>query len=710
MISKISGIEIIENEHVLVKYHEGSGDTLFVTFTSLNNNIGSDENNTGFAENYLRRRNISAIHLIAKWNHWWQPAEIQAAIERVSKLIKSKIYRRVVTYGSSMGAYGAALHAKSVGAHIAILIAPQFSVDPTKPPFESRWAALARKIEFQNDRMAESLSPATKYFIVCDPLFSPDMKHVRLFAEYIPIHLVPVAFGDHWPAGVLEQSGLLGRFVVEAAADKLNVQKFVTELRRHRKKSSTFWNGLGAAAAKRRPKLALHAYIQVAQMKKDNFTALGFISRYYLNSGDMEKAIAWAERATNIKPGKSKSELDAAAHSRGHLAGLYLFAKRYQEAETEILAAIELNPNAALHQRRLSHVLMLQGRIADAVEWAEKAMALDEDDTTSIIHLSGIYRDAKGIAAAREVLERGLKKKPGNTELLATLKKFPEQPKMQESAVSLRLAEFFDLLVGKGKGADFVARIEKTALGEETAGLADELASSDTFAQIYKRSRVNDVRIEGFKKADFAAIGLADPPSEMTFAEAFAEYYEPRLGRRAKGFAALFEKLGSMVSDRPPLIVETGTLRLAGNWAGDGQSTFLFDRFAAAHAGRVLSIDINGESVETARRVCSGYTSLICNDSVMGLQTLSSMLNRRVSLLYLDSFDLDRSDAVPSAIHHAMELAAVMPLLGSGTLVAVDDFNVEGVTGGKGTIVDKYMESVDAKVIFSAYQKIWQIR
>jgi len=44
-----------------------------------------------------------------------------------------------------------------------------------------------------------------------------------------------------------------------------------------------------------------------------------------------------------------------------------------------------------------------------------------------------------------------------------------------------------------------------------------------------------------------------------------------------------------------------------------------------------------------------------------------------LDLLYLDSFDVDFDDPLPSAIHHLKELLAIAPLVSFETLVVVDD-------------------------------------
>ena len=225
----------------------------------------------------------------------------------------------------------------------------------------------------------------------------------------------------------------------------------------------------------------------------------------------------------------------------------------------------------------------------------------------------------------------------------------------------------------------------------------------------------------GFREADHAAVGLPTPPSGASFAGRFLADFAPRLAGRRDGFAALFKALARPSSEL--LIVETGTLRLADNWSGDGQSTYMFDQYvqAESRAGRpaaFFSIDLSLRSLAVARAVCSHATNLICNDSVFALHTLARQLRgRALSLLYLDSFDLDVDDPLPSARHHMMELAAAAPMLGPGSLVAIDDYGVpgeaggrgDGQGGGKGLLVDAHMRAIDATVVYAGYQKIWRM-
>ena len=81
--------------------------------------------------------------------------------------------------------------------------------------------------------------------------------------------------------------------------------------------------------------------------------------------------------------------------------------------------------------------------------------------------------------------------------------------------------------------------------------------------------------------------------------EEFWRYFDaqarPKLSIRADTFGKIFEYLDRF--DRPVGIVETGCVRKADNWAGDGGSTILFDKYAEFHEGTVVyTVDIDAQA------------------------------------------------------------------------------------------------------------------
>lgn len=206
----------------------------------------------------------------------------------------------------------------------------------------------------------------------------------------------------------------------------------------------------------------------------------------------------------------------------------------------------------------------------------------------------------------------------------------------------------------------------------------------------------------------------------------FEDEAAPRLALRANSFRKMFEHLDRF--ETPINIIETGCARFKDDWAGEGQSTLLFDKYIHCHAAasKFYSVDINKSATDYARAFIGPQTTLTNGDSVKYLAGLTADFladARTADLVYLDAYDLDWHYWYPSAAHHLMELCAVLRILRKDSLVVVDDsamsahfvrganntinFTSPPVIGGKGRLVAEFAARMGAKVEFSEYQAGW---
>lgn len=199
----------------------------------------------------------------------------------------------------------------------------------------------------------------------------------------------------------------------------------------------------------------------------------------------------------------------------------------------------------------------------------------------------------------------------------------------------------------------------------------------------------------------------------------------PRLGIRQGTFRRMFQHLDAL--NKPVTIVETGCVRVADNWAGDGQSTVLFDKYASAQPGSVVhTVDLDPAATAACAALVSKTVTIHTGDSVAVLRAIARDLKAKdatIDLLYLDSFDLDVNNPVPSAVHHLKELVAIAEAAAPETLVVVDDSPPSGqmvlgddgkynlistpTIGGKGMYVAEYAKQVGAAMSFCHYQVGW---
>ncbi len=206
--------------------------------------------------------------------------------------------------------------------------------------------------------------------------------------------------------------------------------------------------------------------------------------------------------------------------------------------------------------------------------------------------------------------------------------------------------------------------------------------------------------------------------------------FSPKLGLRETSFKKIIQFLDSQPA--PITIVETGCLRKEDNFL-DGQSTLIFDKYTLSrgNGSKVYTVDINPKSTEVCKKVVSKNVDVATDDSVRYLNNLAKIFidkSIKVTMFFLDSYDVDWRHPYPSAAHHLKELTAIQKILDKNTLVVVDDAPAIGhlerseenlskdwkvmqsfspTIGGKGFLVHEYACHVKAKVFFSHYQTAW---
>lgn len=180
--------------------------------------------------------------------------------------------------------------------------------------------------------------------------------------------------------------------------------------------------------------------------------------------------------------------------------------------------------------------------------------------------------------------------------------------------------------------------------------------------------------------------------------DAWLHTVSDKLTKRANAFDIITSKLEGL--QRPVTIVETGCSRYENSWEGDGNSTIIWDKFVNYFGGQVYSVDIDPNSTAHAKLLVSDKTNVITSDSIEWLK----LVDLKVDLLYLDSYDIDWNNPDPSMRHHEKELNASLHLLSPGSIVAVDD-NLPHV--GKGYIVESVALSLGWKPIVDEYIKAW---
>lgn len=161
--------------------------------------------------------------------------------------------------------------------------------------------------------------------------------------------------------------------------------------------------------------------------------------------------------------------------------------------------------------------------------------------------------------------------------------------------------------------------------------------------------------------------------------------------------------LRAAVAFPDPTIVETGCIRSPEDWAGAGNSTYIFGAWLDGRkSGRLISVDNDPSRCGFAREATHAWServSVECSDSVAWL----TQAQQPIDILYLDSLDIEAPD---HAEHGFAEIKAAEPKLSERAIVVYDDTPWDGGWVGKGALGVPYMLGKGWEVMAAGYQAV----
>ena len=318
-----------EDEALLVRRVPGATDVSVVTFSHFHPDPAAL--GTGFGEAPLAAAGIDAVHVVSRANDWFQNAAMPAAMAAIGAALGA---RPRITYGSSMGGYGAIRFAGRLGARRALALSPQYSIDPRLVPEDRRWRDIGLRLRFLP--WAEVAAPPPSV-ILFDPALA-DARHAALWAAERPATLLPLRHAGHPVATILAETSLLMPLLRAAMEEEFDPVPVLQALRRARRRAPEY----AATIADQLP--PRHAAWKIMLMR----------------------------RAFAQAPGH--------AHHASRLAILLYRAGRLEEAEAMHRAAIAAAPQDGLMAFRYSRFLERLGRFAEAEAAAASALALNRTE------------------------------------------------------------------------------------------------------------------------------------------------------------------------------------------------------------------------------------------------------------------------------------------------------------------------------------------
>ncbi len=288
-------VELFRSANLAVRQQAGfSAACCVVTFDSFSDHRTLDR--PGFGEAFFRSRGIDAIHVLSAENDWYQYPEMEAAMLPVH--IATRGYRRVVTYGSSMGGYAAIRLAGLAGAHCALALSPQFSVDPSVVQFERRWRETSERFKPVWEQRLP-LPVLDEAYLVYDPQ-DLDGWHAALFQPAFSFTSVPLPQAGHTVSGYLQEVGLLQDLVLAVCHGTFDAGALVAEAWRRRERSPQHL--VARAEQSRDPAERLGLLEAAVRMAPTQVACVSSLAMELSRAGRFAEALAWHRTAIAMDP------------------------------------------------------------------------------------------------------------------------------------------------------------------------------------------------------------------------------------------------------------------------------------------------------------------------------------------------------------------------------------------------------------------------
>ena len=223
---------------------------LVVTFDNLANVNDTSPAREPWAYRFVRESGASHLAVMARRKDWYRCAQLIAHLQGMAEAGVFAEPDRVWLTGTSMGGFGALAFASLAPGATVIAFSPQTTLDATLVPWETRFGmGRARNWSLPHSDAAFEIDDAARVFVLYDPFFAPDRRHVARLEGDSVIHLRTWCAG-HFSPVFLRRAGLL-KPVMQHALDGTLTPELFYGLYRARRRLPWYRKALQANAQER---------------------------------------------------------------------------------------------------------------------------------------------------------------------------------------------------------------------------------------------------------------------------------------------------------------------------------------------------------------------------------------------------------------------------------------------------------------------------
>lgn len=212
---------IFSGQHARAFLIERKSDRVVATFDHLV--VGKTGFTAPVPSAVVERAGASQLIVQCAANDMFLNADLMPLTNACAALAAS--FRQVICYGYSMGAYAAMMFSGPLKADRVVCISPQFSMDPKKVPFETRWADLAKNLNHDLDDLWVCIAKNADGFLIYDSQIVKDELHIGRIVELCPHwHCLPMPGAGHPASKILLKGRQFAPFMVHALSERADFQ------------------------------------------------------------------------------------------------------------------------------------------------------------------------------------------------------------------------------------------------------------------------------------------------------------------------------------------------------------------------------------------------------------------------------------------------------------------------------------------------------
>jgi len=221
-------------EHHALIHIQRDPDTLIVSFDNISNVYDISYGREPWGYKFVQSGGYSHLAVIARRKDWYRDPEVIKHLEGLANQGFFAKFKKVVMTGTSMGGFAALAFSSLSPGCTVLAYSPQTTLDVELVPWEDRFGmGRDRNWSLPFSDAAFEVQDAKRVFVVYDPFFEPDRKHIERL-EGDNVTYLKSWFAGHFTAVFIRRAHLIKPLFKSVIDETLTEQSYYELLRGRR--------------------------------------------------------------------------------------------------------------------------------------------------------------------------------------------------------------------------------------------------------------------------------------------------------------------------------------------------------------------------------------------------------------------------------------------------------------------------------------------